>query len=263
MRLYSGERPRYALHLEPGRLHADLPLLLHRYAEARPQSHVAGDRRADHRRAGAARRFPRIDAADERLVATRRDAADHQYRLHGHGRAALIISTMCAMLSACSPMATASRCRSGASRFRPPASCRRSSGSARKPAQCSPSRCMRCATICATRSCRSTRNIRSRNCSPPAAAIPGASNARRVTFEYVMLKGVNDSPARGARTGAALERHTGEDQPDPIQSLARHALRMLGLGEDRAFFRHRLQRRLCESRTHARRGRDILAACAS
>ena len=24
---------------------------------------------------------------------------------------------------------------------------------------------------------------------------PGASNARRITFEYVMLKGVNDSPA--------------------------------------------------------------------
>ena len=26
-------------------------------------------------------------------------------------------------------------------------------------------------------------------------AYPGISNARRVTFEYVMLKGVNDSPA--------------------------------------------------------------------
>ncbi|MDP1069451.1 hypothetical protein Q6326_31380, partial [Klebsiella pneumoniae] len=26
-------------------------------------------------------------------------------------------------------------------------------------------------------------------------AYPGLSNARRVTFEYVMLKGVNDSPA--------------------------------------------------------------------
>ncbi len=26
-------------------------------------------------------------------------------------------------------------------------------------------------------------------------AYPGASNARRITFEYVMLKGVNDSPA--------------------------------------------------------------------
>src|ERR1700710_408471 len=29
-------------------------------------------------------------------------------------------------------------------------------------------------------------------------AYPGISNARRVTFEYVMLKGVNDSPAEAA-----------------------------------------------------------------
>ena len=28
---------------------------------------------------------------------------------------------------------------------------------------------------------------------------PGASNARRITFEYVMLKGVNDSPPRRRR----------------------------------------------------------------
>jgi len=34
-------------------------------------------------------------------------------------------------------------------------------------------------------------------------AYPGASNARRITFEYVMLKGVNDSPA-DARALAGL-----------------------------------------------------------
>ena len=33
-----------------------------------------------------------------------------------------------------------------------------------------------------------------RICWKPAATIPGLSNARRITFEYVMLKGVNDSP---------------------------------------------------------------------
>ena len=27
----------------------------------------------------------------------------------------------------------------------------------------------------------------------PAAIIPASSNARRITFEYVMLKGINDS----------------------------------------------------------------------
>ena len=34
-------------------------------------------------------------------------------------------------------------------------------------------------------------------------AYPGLSNARRITFEYVMLKGVNDSPADAKRAGAA------------------------------------------------------------
>ena len=33
------------------------------------------------------------------------------------------------------------------------------------------------------------------NCWTPAAPIPALSNARRITFEYVMLKGVNDSLA--------------------------------------------------------------------
>ena len=32
---------------------------------------------------------------------------------------------------------------------------------------------------------------------------PGASNARRITFEYVMLKGVNDSPAEAGRSCAS------------------------------------------------------------
>ncbi len=52
---------------------------------------------------------------------------------------------------------------------------------------------------------------------------PGASNARRITFEYVMLKGINDSPRRRARTGAPAERRSGQDQSDPVQSLARNA----------------------------------------
>ena len=65
-------------------------------------------------------------------------------------------------------------------------------GSARQTA-CSRSRCTPCATSCATSSCRSTGSTRSRSCSRPAGTIPALSNARRITFEYVMLKGVNDS----------------------------------------------------------------------
>ena len=37
------------------------------------------------------------------------------------------------------------------------------------------------------------------------SAYPGSSNARRITFEYVMLKGINDSPAE-ARALVALLR---------------------------------------------------------
>jgi 23S rRNA (adenine2503-C2)-methyltransferase len=36
-------------------------------------------------------------------------------------------------------------------------------------------------------------------------AYPGSSNARRITFEYVMLKGVNDSPAEARALVALLE----------------------------------------------------------
>jgi 23S rRNA (adenine2503-C2)-methyltransferase len=54
-------------------------------------------------------------------------------------------------------------------------------------------------------------------------AYPGLSNARRITFEYVMLKGVNDSRRRQG-TGTAAQGHSGQDQSDPVQSLARLGL---------------------------------------
>ena len=84
---------------------------------------------------------------------------------------------------------------------------------------------------------------------------PGASNARRITFEYVMLKGDQRQPRRGAGAGAAAQGHAGEDQPDPVQPLARLALRMFGLGDDREILRDRLQRRLRQPRAHAARPR--------
>ena len=55
-------------------------------------------------------------------------------------------------------------------------------------------------------------------------AYPGASNARRITFEYVMLKGVNDSLAEARETGTAAGGHSRQDQSDSVQSLARRAL---------------------------------------
>ena len=49
---------------------------------------------------------------------------------------------------------------------------------------------------------------------------PGVSNARRITFEYVMLKGVNDSLVRREGTGAPAQGHSGQDQSHSVQSLA-------------------------------------------
>ncbi len=51
---------------------------------------------------------------------------------------------------------------------------------------------------------------------------PGASNAKRITFEYVMLKGVNDLARRRQGAGAAAQGHPGQDQSHPVQSLAGH-----------------------------------------
>ena len=51
---------------------------------------------------------------------------------------------------------------------------------------------MRCATICATSSCRINKKWPIKDLLDACRAYPGLSNAKRITFEYVMLKGVND-----------------------------------------------------------------------
>ena len=104
-------------------------------------------------------------------------------------------------------------------------------------------------------SCRSTRNIRSPNCWRPAAPIPALSNARRITFEYVMLKGVNDSLADARELVRLIRGIPGQDQSHPVQSLARRALRMLRLGADREIRRDRQPRRLRLAGPHAARPR--------
>ena len=84
-------------------------------------------------------------------------------------------------------------------------------------------------------------------------AYPGLSNAKRITFEYVMLKGVNDFDCRREGAGAAARQDPRQDQSDPVQSVARRALRMLGLGADREIRRGRESRRLCEPGAHPAR----------
>jgi 23S rRNA (adenine2503-C2)-methyltransferase len=51
--------------------------------------------------------------------------------------------------------------------------------------------------------------------------------------------------------GAPPQRHPRQDQPDPVQSLARNEIRVLRLGSDRKILRSGLRRRLCLSGAHA------------
>jgi 23S rRNA (adenine2503-C2)-methyltransferase len=84
---------------------------------------------------------------------------------------------------------------------------------------------------------------------------PGVSNARRITFEYVMLKGINDQAAV-RRAGAALK----ASRPRSISfrsTLARHRYPNARTGADRNSPRSCSAGYACGA--HAR-GRDILAA---
>ena len=49
-------------------------------------------------------------------------------------------------------------------------------------------------------------------------------NGRSVTFEYVMLDGVNDSPAQARALARLLAGSPGQGEPDSVQSLSRHAV---------------------------------------
>lgn len=51
-------------------------------------------------------------------------------------------------------------------------------------------------------------------------AYPGLNNARRITFEYVMLKGVNDSLADARKLVQLLRGIPAKIKPDPVQSMA-------------------------------------------
>ena len=61
-------------------------------------------------------------------------------------------------------------------------------------------------------------------------AYPGLSNARRVTFEYVMLKGVNDSPEEARALLKLIEGIPAKINLIPFKPLARRRIRMLGTG---------------------------------
>ena len=189
------ERPRHALHLEPGRLHADLLVLPHRHAEAgaqpdaRPRSSARSWSRATASANGRARRPPKDGIVPPTA------SASHQHRADGHGRAALQFRQRARRARHRLPTARAWRSRSAASRCRPPASCR-DRPLRRRDRRDAGDLAARGARRAARRTRADQQEVSDRaNCSRPAATIPALSNARRITFEYVMLKGVNDSSA--------------------------------------------------------------------
>ena len=90
---------------------------------------------------------------------------------------------------------------------------------------------------------------------------PGVSNARRITFEYVMLKGINDSLGRRQGAGAAAQGHSGQDQSDSVQSLAGQPNTNAPTGSRSRNFREIVFDAGYASPVRTPRGRDILAAC--
>ena len=204
---------------QPGRLHADLLVLPHRHAAAGAQPDGGRDRRPDH---AGARRPRRMAGAGP--GAQGRDAASVQHRADGHGRAALQLRE-CARRDedrdgrrGDQPLAA------GASPCRPAASCPRSRAPPRRSAACWRCRSTPPPTRCATGWCRSTASGTSPSFWTRLRAYPKLSNSERITFEYVMLDGVNDSDDDARRLVEPDPRHPGQDQPDPVQRMARRAL---------------------------------------
>ena len=84
---------------------------------------------------------------------------------------------------------------------------------------------------------------------------PGSSNARRITFEYVMLKGVNDSLDDAKLLVKMLKGIPAKINLIPFNPWPGTRLRMFGLGSDRKVLGIYFQRRLLLAGAHAARPR--------
>ena len=85
-------------------------------------------------------------------------------------------------------------------------------------------------------------------------------NGRSVTFEYVMLDGVNDSLAQARAAREAAQGQSGEAEPDSVQSVPRHAVPALLRAGHPALPRRADQRGVLAT-VRRTRGDDIDAAC--
>jgi 23S rRNA (adenine2503-C2)-methyltransferase len=91
-------------------------------------------------------------------------------------------------------------------------------------------------------------------------AYPGLSNARRVTFEYVMLKGLNDSPAEAKALVRLLKGIPAKINLIPFNPWPGSAYACSDWGAIEAFAEV-INRAGYASPIRTPRGRDILAAC--
>src|ERR1051325_5910172 len=91
-------------------------------------------------------------------------------------------------------------------------------------------------------------------------AYPGLSNARRVTFEYVMLKGVNDSPAEARALLKLLKGIPAKLNVIPFNPVPGTDYECSNWGAIESFAAI-LNRAGYASPIRTPRGRDILAAC--
>ena len=190
-----GERSRHALRVEPGRLHAHLQLLPYRHAETRPQPDDTGDRRAACRGARKARRFSGPDAADGRTDPSGEGVrAVSNIVFMGMGEPLYNFDNVCDALGVLSDGDGLSLSKR-----------RITVSTSGVVPQIGPlgdrSGAMLAISLHAVRDDLRDKLVplnKKYNIAELLQACrdyPGASNARRITFEYVMLKGINDSDA--------------------------------------------------------------------
>ena len=127
-------------------------------------------------------------------------------------------------------------------------------------AACSPSPSTPPPTRCATRWCRSTASGPIAALLDACRAYPRLSNAERITFEYVMLKGVNDSDADARRLVKLIAGIPAKINLIPFNPWPGAPYECSDPDADRGLRRHRQPRRL-RLPVRTPRGEDIMAAC--
>ena len=243
-RLHPRGGSRHVVHFEPSRLHAHLLLLSYRNAASRAQSDGRRDRRPDRACARPARRLAWGDGAGPARAA-RCDAQDHQCRAHGHGRAAL-------QFRQCARRLPRRRRRRRSLHLKAPDHALNLGRGPGDPALGRGSRndagnLPACGARRAARQARADQQEMA--ASRLARKLPPLSRPLQRETDHLRICDAQRRQRfgrRGQGAGAAARQDPREDQPDPVQSLARRAVRMLGLGADREIRRGGEQGGLCE-----------------